>query len=407
MRAVLLTMMATCALAQVDEDTLKEIFGTPPTGTGTTATTTTTTTTTTQRPVELDTFTVRPTDSPTTLKDKDGNPCKCVPYYLCEKGVGTHIRNASVTGWGELDIRFGEDKCQVTVEVCCTEPKEEEDVVTEPPPVEVKGCGYRNRKGLDFTISGGSGNEALFGEFPWVIALIDINGSYAGVGVLIHPQVVMTTAHVAYKYTPGNLKIRAGEWDTQTARERLKHQERIVTEMYIHNAFTKNNLFNDVALLRLESPVTLGQHINTICLPSQDEDFGQYKDCAANGWGKDSFGKEGRYAVILKKLEIPMVPHARCNELLRRTRLGNNFKLHKSFVCAGGEKGRDLCTGDGGAPLTCPIGGDRYKLTGLSAWGIGCGGQDIPAVYASAPAFRRWVDQKMQEWGYDTTAYSI
>ncbi|XP_028178310.1 phenoloxidase-activating factor 2-like isoform X4 [Ostrinia furnacalis] len=348
MRAFILSVLVTGALAQitVDPKDLEEIFGRPD-DPPTSSTTTTTTTTTTVKPGPgLETFTVKPTDTPTTMVDKDGNACKCVPYYLCDRDRnGINIKNASVTGWGELDIRFGEDKCQVTVELCCTEPKDEENVVIpDVDPSELKGCGYRNKKGLDFTISGGSGNEALFGEFPWVIALIDINGSYAGVGVLIHPQVVMTTAHVAYKYTPGNLKIRAGEWDTQTADERLKHQERVVSEIYIHKDFRKNNLFNDVALLRLESPVTLGQHINTICLPAQDEDFGQYRDCAANGWGKDVFGTQGLYAVILKKLEIPMVPYSRCQELLRRTRLGNNFKLHRSFVCAGGEEGRDLCT---------------------------------------------------------------
>jgi secreted trypsin-like serine protease len=55
--------------------------------------------------------------------------------------------------------------------------------------------------------------------------------------------------------------------------------------------------------------------------------------------------------------------------------------------------------GDGGAPLACPTSDDRYKLTGLVAWGIGCGGKDIPAVYANVAAFRSWVDQKMTQWG--------
>ncbi|RVE44501.1 hypothetical protein evm_010830 [Chilo suppressalis] len=242
-------------------------------------------------------------------------------------------------------LRFGEeDNCQESVEKCCTEPKTEEEVkVPETDPVTLKGCGYRNPKGLDFTIKGGSGRESQFGEFPWVVALTALNDSYVGVGVLIHPQVVMTGAHIAYKY-PNNMKIRAGEWDTQTTGERLKHQERIVQEMVIHPGFNKVNLFNDIALLRLAEPVKLAEHINVICLPSQDESFDTKKKCVANGWGKAFFGKEGSYAVILKKLEIDMVPNAQCQQLLRRTRLGNHFKLHNSFVCAGGEEGKDTCT---------------------------------------------------------------
>uniref|UniRef100_A0A2H1VZ53 SFRICE_013598 n=1 Tax=Spodoptera frugiperda TaxID=7108 RepID=A0A2H1VZ53_SPOFR len=55
--------------------------------------------------------------------------------------------------------------------------------------------------------------------------------------------------------------------------------------------------------------------------------------------------------------------------------------------------------GDGGAPLACPFGNNRYKLTGLVAWGIGCGDQDVPAVYANVPMFRNWVNQKLTLWG--------
>jgi hypothetical protein len=54
-------------------------------------------------------------------------------------------------------------------------------------------------------------------------------------------------------------------------------------------------------------------------------------------------GKEGRYWVILKKVQLPVVPRDVCVEALRKTRLGPFFKLHESFICAGGEQGRDTC----------------------------------------------------------------
>lgn len=57
------------------------------------------------------------------------------------------------------------------------------------------------------------------------------------------------------------------------------------------------------------------------------------------------FGKEGKYQVILKRVELPIVPRAPCVHKLRDTRLGKHFELHPSFICAGGEPGRDTCKG--------------------------------------------------------------
>ncbi|KAG6462285.1 phenoloxidase-activating factor 2 [Manduca sexta] len=397
---LLLLSLVAAAVAQqttIDPRDFIGIFGTPPPLTNSTP--------------GLETITVKPTDKPATFVNKHGEYCQCVPYYLCKDGLT--INDPTLDGNGLLDIRFGEDEnndrlCQESVERCCKVLKDPSEVVKpKPDPSKLKGCGYRNPKGLGFTIVG-NGGESQFGEFPWVVALLDVmNGSYAGVGVIIHPQVVMTGAHIASKYAPGKLRVRAGEWDTQTIKEELEHQERDVQEILIHKDFKPLSLKNDIALLRLQSPLELADHINSLCLPDQDESFDNSKNCVANGWGKNVFGVQGLYAVILKKVEQDMVPHSRCNTQLQKTRLGSHFSLHSSFVCAGGEEGKDTCQGDGGAPLACPIGNNRYKLSGLVAWGIGCGQKDVPAVYVNVPAFRHWVDENMNKWGYGSSTYSV
>lgn len=47
--------------------------------------------------------------------------------------------------------------------------------------------------------------------------------------------------------------------------------------------------------------------------------------------------------MIMKKVELPMVPFRTCEESLRKTRLGGRFNLHNSFVCAGGQENVDTC----------------------------------------------------------------
>lgn len=111
--------------------------------------------------------------------------------------------------------------------------------------------------------------------------------------------------------------------------------------------------------------------------------------------------------MILKKIELPIVSHDDCQKSLRTTRLRGRFLLDQSFICAGGEEGKDTCKGDGGGPLVCPIQNDpqRYYQVGIVSWGIGCGENQIPGVYANVPYARSWIDQKMTLWNLDTNLY--
>ena len=194
------------------------------------------------------------------------------------------------------------------------------------------------------------------------------------------------------------MKIRVGEWDTQSVYEFFPHQDRLVVDAIIHENYYPAALFNDVALLFLDAPIDPGPEADTICLPLPTDSYDGSR-CFATGWGKDQFGQAGKYQHILKKIELPLVPRDICQLGLRKTRLGPAFRLHESFVCAGGEPGRDTCKGDGGSPLVCPIAGTknptRYVQVGIVAWGIGCGELGVPGVYASVIKASEWIQTKI------------
>ena len=87
-----------------------------------------------------------------------------------------------------------------------------------------------------------------------------------------------------------SLKVRLGEWDTQKTDEFLPHEDYDVSQILIHPSFNSKNLWNDIAILRVDREIYFKPNIDSICLPSPNEVFeGQH--CVTTGWGKNAYRK--------------------------------------------------------------------------------------------------------------------
>lgn len=100
---------------------------------------------------------------------------------------------------------------------------------------------------------------------------------------------------------------------------------------------------------------------------------------------------DSHYSTILKVASVGMVEHGECQQALRATKLGRWFRLHNTFTCAGGAAGVDACTGDGGSPLVCRRSDGRFEQTGIVSWGMGCGSEGVPGVYADVKRLLPWI----------------
>ena len=108
---------------------------------------------------------------------------------------------------------------------------------------------------------------------------------------LIAPGIVLTAAHWVVDLNKNELRVICGDWDIKQQIETRKFQKRNVRDKTIHPAFNPKNLFNDFAILHMETDFELQPHVNVICLPTS-QDFEEFdKDhCVAKGWGKDQEG---------------------------------------------------------------------------------------------------------------------
>ncbi|XP_016987301.2 probable threonine protease PRSS50 [Drosophila rhopaloa] len=259
-------------------------------------------------------------------------------------------------------------------------------------------CGISNANGLG-NYKSITKDQARPAEFPWVVALVSHSIYLAG-GSLIRPSVVLTVAHVLINQTEDDLVVRAGEWNTATEEESFQFEERLVGKIKRHEGYDFYTGSNNLALLLLKSAFPMKDHIGTICLPTPSPFVP--RRCIVAGWGKLNYQSED-YSTILKKVEVPLVDRARCQQQLRSTSLGHDFELPQSLICAGGELNNDACTGDGGSALFCPVGepdSGLYEQVGIVNWGMECGRKDVPATYTDVAMFRHWIDQKLLPFQY-------
>jgi len=359
----------------------------------------------------------------------------CVPYYQCDNCNTIIVDGTSLfdprtsCGTSETHRRATRSQCSKQIEVCCRHPSSpppddgpvtlpasncsinaqifsisDDDCFTPPPPG--IQCGLRNINGVGTNTQNARVDEANFGEWPHVCAVLkkevvdEINNEEVHVYLcgasLVAPQVVLTAGHCVNNTETEKLVIRCGEWDTQNQDEELPHQERKVFQILRHPGLDVENHHNNFALMFLSEKFEIMEHISPICLPQPNTPPSASEFCVSHGWGKDKFGSSGRYQEVLKEVVVPVISNEQCQQNLREnTRLGQFFELDSSFMCAGGVEGVDTCKGDGGSPLVCKQRNGPWYQAGIVSWGIGCGEEDVPAVYASVATVSCWIDREV------------
>ena len=148
----------------------------------------------------------------------------------------------------------------------------------------------------------------------------------------------------------------------------------------------------DVAVLKLDRPVTYQDNILPICLPTSDYNL-VGKIGVVAGWGKtdNSFGKTGTN--ILHKVLVPIIENDRCRAWHRDKAIA--VQLHEEMFCAGHKGGKqDACLGDSGGPLVINFDG-KWTLIGITSAGFGCAVEKQPGIYHKISKTAKWLSQQI------------
>ena len=227
------------------------------------------------------------------------------------------------------------------------------------------------------------GVESKKGDWGWQVA-INYNGGFTCGGSLINSEWIVTAAHCVFtRTTPSLYSVDIGLHD-RLAPEVVAVNRRVST-IVIHPSYNPTFWRNDIALMKLISPITYSNFILPVCIPSESASM-VGKVAIATGWGTLRAG--GAVSRYLMEVAMPFLTDLRCVQKYPDVDVTN-------AVCAGevGEN-KDTCQGDSGGPLVVqnPVDGKWY-LGGITSWGYGCGDG---GVYTRTSLYSKWITQTIR-----------
>lgn len=230
---------------------------------------------------------------------------------------------------------------------------------------------------------------------PWQVALIDtseannFDGQFCG-GSIISSQWILTAAHcVDGTTTINSFRVLAGQTTLSTS----SLSGNTVQSIVIHPAWNPSTSDNDIALVRLTTPLTLvNDQVEVVAIPSVRPRNGQ--GAYISGWGSTYFrngstdynlnNSPAKFPTSLRGGIIGVASDATCS-----SEMGADF-VQGSMICGGTPTYLiDACQGDSGGPLVT-LGNDEWFLSGISSWGYGCA-WDTYGVYTNVSNYKDWI----------------
>ncbi|CAH1153437.1 unnamed protein product [Phaedon cochleariae] len=246
------------------------------------------------------------------------------------------------------------------------------------------------------------GEPAELGEFPFM-ALVGFNTTespWKCGGTLISERYVLTAAHCTFSsdslISSVPTKVRLGELDLSSDNDGSQHMDYRVSSIIVYPDYNWPQVYNDIALLRLQTRVVFTRFIRPACLANSR--FLKTGKPLATGWGKTGFNDP--YSDKLLKVSLEIFDNAICNRSYsNEEKLPNG--IISSMLCVGEPRNstdrKDTCEGDSGGPLIVARESNlcQFYVIGITSLGKACGVSKIPAIYTRVSEYVSWIEEQI------------
>ena len=225
------------------------------------------------------------------------------------------------------------------------------------------------------------GGKTATAPIPWQVAIRSCNKGNCKVGcggTVLDSRTILTAAHCNVDASLHSIMV--GQVNKNKGKD-IK-----ISKVINHNYTSSTTMDNDIAILKLATPLTLSLNVQAICLPSATFNPAVGATCFISGWG--ALKENAKGPTNLQYVGVPMVSSESCNATYSQT-------LTANYICAGfAAGGKDTCQGDSGGPLVCMEKG-KPVITGVVSNGDGCARPKVPGVYTKVANYLTWIKANM------------
>ncbi|HEX2976621.1 MAG TPA: trypsin-like serine protease [Bacteroidales bacterium] len=227
------------------------------------------------------------------------------------------------------------------------------------------------------------GTNTTISEFPWQVLIS--TGSLMCGGTIISNNWILTAAHCTRQgsgtVSASQVLVTVGATNPFNPLQGTTYH---VSEVIPHENFNNNTLLNDLALLKLSTPIDNPNAAPIRLVNSTDVKYGATDPGVmgwVTGWGLTNAENENSFPTILQKVQLPVITNKQASTVW-------TF-IPSTDLMAGYLNGnKDACNGDSGGPFVVPVMGE-YRLAGIVSWGSStC---DTYGAYTRVSLFQEWI----------------